>query len=232
MPFLFIDYDQGAGGEFFAAKLSQSDQCVTLVSEQFANNRTKAYDKFDQEFLNIPPVVDRKLDSDPILYDIVLSHQNTALAKQLLDNVHSLRITSPRLDEELYKFYVEQRLKKIFLSKLPGKTFVGEVKILARNSVNPNFIKEVKSNMDTLDLILLSKNITPTKENRDTYINGFINNEEQEPDFNYDLVIPYRDLFYGTDHIRQAVADVFGIQIIGDWLDTYRKTYEAWLSEA
>ena len=51
MPFLFVDYDQGAGGEFFCESLSQSKQCVKLTSEKYKSERTKVFDQFDQEFL-------------------------------------------------------------------------------------------------------------------------------------------------------------------------------------
>ena len=55
MPWLFVDYDQGAGGEAFCLKLSQSPQCKTLRGEKFPNGRTKVYDEFDQEWLKIVP---------------------------------------------------------------------------------------------------------------------------------------------------------------------------------
>ena len=51
MPFLFVDYDSGAGGEFFCEQLSQSKQCIKLTSKKYESGRTKVFDRFDQEFL-------------------------------------------------------------------------------------------------------------------------------------------------------------------------------------
>jgi hypothetical protein len=231
MPFLFIDYDQGAGGEFFAAKLSESDQCVTLQYEHFPNGRTKTYDCFGQEFLNSPPRIQNILQANQTLYDIVLTHQYTFFGKKLLDDVYSLRIATPDKNDKLYDFYHHQKLKKILLSQIPKKLFAGEIRSLAKISKNPNFLKEINSKMDTLDLILVSKDIVPNKENKDNYINNLINSRHSEPKFNYDLVIAYRDLFYDVNKVKQSIFDTFGIEIINDWLDTYRQNYEAWISQ-
>ena len=40
MPFLFVDYDQGAGGEYFCANLSRSPQCTEMKNVLFGNGRT------------------------------------------------------------------------------------------------------------------------------------------------------------------------------------------------
>lgn len=229
MPFLFVDYDQGAGGEFFSAELSKSPQCVRLRSEIF-DTRTKVYDKFDQEFLNETPKIDKILDSDPTLYDIVVSHQRCELAQQLLGNIKTLRISLATANESLLSYRRYQQINKVLLAKLPPKIFLGEIKMAARDSINPNFLKQVKKDMDILDLRLLYKNIEPTAENREKHIKG-MSTPDVEPTYPYDLVIPYEDLFFNTAKIKQNIFNTFGIEIIGDWLDTYRKNYEIWLSQ-
>lgn len=228
MPFLFIDYDQGAGGEFFGVNLSLSDQCVTLESKQIGTGRTKTYDKFNQEFLNEFP--DPSIcSSHKNLYDIVLTHRHCDLGKQLLGDIKSIRISTPA-DEVLKSYINYQRLRKVLLSKLPGRIFVGEIRQLARDSVNQNFLKEINSNMDSLDLILLAKNIKPSAENRQEYLENIKDIDVPEPNFNYDLVISYSDLFFNADKIKRDISDVFGIEINHAWLDTYRKDYDAWLA--
>jgi hypothetical protein len=67
MPFLFVDYDQGAGGEFFCAQLSLSSQCVPLQVERFDTGRSKVHDQFGQEFLKAAPNP-RYQEPDPDLF--------------------------------------------------------------------------------------------------------------------------------------------------------------------
>ena len=78
MPFLFVDYEQGAGGEFFCANLSQSPQCIPLEVDNLPNQRYKVYDIFDQEFLKIAPHVVVKAPPKN-LYAVVPTHRYTAL---------------------------------------------------------------------------------------------------------------------------------------------------------
>lgn len=228
MPFLFIDYDQGAGGEFFSAGLSKSSQCAMLVSERL-DTRTKVYDKFDQEFLNHAPKINKILSSDPILYDIVLSHRQCMLAKKLLGNFKSLRISLDTADDSLQSYRRYQQISKVLLAKLPPKIFIGEIKMLARDSTNPNFLKQIKKDMDSLDIRLIYKNIEPTKENREKYMES-MTEVDAEPDYPFDLVIPYEDLFFNTAKIKENIFNAFGIEIVGNWLDTYRENYEIWLA--
>jgi hypothetical protein len=230
MPFLFVDYDQGAGGEFFSAKLSESDQCVTLDYEQFDSGRVKAYDKFNQEFLNEYPNLHVK-SSHENLYEIVPTHRHSYLGKQLFENIKSIRISNP-IDDTLKEFFIYQKLQKVLLAKLPSKIFIGEIKRLAKISTNQNFLKEIHSSMDLLDLILLSKNIPSTIKNREDYIETAKEMYTPEPQFAYDLIIPYKDLFFNTNKIKKDIFDTFGIEIKNPWLDTYRKNYEIWYSKA
>jgi hypothetical protein len=230
MPFLFVDYDQGAGGEFFCEQLSQSKQCVELTSKKYETGRTKVFDRFDQEFLkpNAPqPVV---LASANGLYDIVPTHRLCKLAKTLLGEIRTIRISSPNVNDNLWNFLKYQQKHKVYLSKLSPELFVGEIKMLARTATNPNFLKQVHSKMDWLEITLTSMNISNTNENRDYFISKALS-LEPEPTFDYDLIILYADLFFNTDKVKQNILDTFSIEITGLWLDTYRENYEAWLSQ-
>jgi hypothetical protein len=73
--------------------------------------------------------------------------------------------------------------------------------------------------------------ISNTNENRDYFMSKSLM-LEIEPDFDYDLIIPYSDLFFNVDKVKQDILDAFGIEITEPWLDTYRKNYEAWLSSS
>lgn len=231
MPFLFIDYDQGAGGEFFCSNLSRSAECVPLAADEFDTGRTKVYDIFHSEFLKPIPKVVVVPSTDDIRYDIVPTHRYTKLAKELLTNVFSLRISSPDVNDELYKYYRYQQLHKVQFTPLPEKLFVGELKTLARESINPNFLKEVNRNMNSIDLTLLSHNIIPSENSRRQWIDHLVDETKNEPQFEYDLVIPYRDLFYNIQKVKNSIADTFNITVDSTWLETYRKKYEAYLSE-
>jgi hypothetical protein len=230
MPFLFVDYDQGAGGEYFSAMLSASEQCVTLKFEEYENSRIKVFDKFDQEFLKPNAPHPNILESSINLYDIIPTHRLCDLAEKLLGNIQTIRIASPDVDDKTWAFIKYQQKYKVLLSKLSPKLFVGEVKMLARSTVNPNFLKQINIKMDNLDLVLLAKNIEPTKENREFFLNNYCSHIP-EPEFNYDLIIPFNDLIFDTEFVKQSILNTFGIKITDNWLDRYRKNYETWLSQ-
>jgi hypothetical protein len=228
MPFLFVDYDQGAGGEFFCENLSQSKQCVKLTSKKYNNGRTKVFDKFDQEFLKPNAPQPKILPADDILYDIVPTHRLCELARRLLGDIQTIRIASPNVNDTLWAFLKDQKKYKVLLSQLAPELFLGEIKMLSRTATNPNFLKQVHSKMDWLEIKLISLNTPNTNENRDYFISKLLS-LEPESNFDYDLVIPYSDLFFNVDNVKQDIFNTFGIEITGPWLETYRQNYEAWL---
>jgi len=230
MSFLFVDYDQGAGGEFFCHGLSQSPECVPLTGFQNSKNRTKVNDLFSQEFLKIipRPIV---VASDSNLYHLVPSHRNTNLAYKILDNVFSIRIANPT-EANLWKYLQYQQIQKVLNSPLPsGRHFIGEIEVLARSTPNKDWIKNVKSNMDNLTLLLLSMGIPPTKDNKEKYTEELISGQGPEPNYNFDLIVPYEDLLYNTNKIKEEVKNTFNITVVGDWLEKYKKDYDAYLAK-
>ena len=228
MPFLFIDYDQGAGGEFFCYELSQSVECVPLSGFTNRESRTKINDVFGQEFLKIVPRPD-VITAHASLYDVIPSHRNTNLAQLILKNVYSIRIASP-VNNDLWQYLKYQQITKVFKSQLPsGKHFVGEIEMLSRATSDKSWIKQVKSSMDNLTVLLLSRNIDPTEENKNKFIQEIIANRDPEPNYNFDLVIPYEDLFYNTSKIKEQIKSIFEITVVGDWLEKYKKDYDAYL---
>lgn len=230
MPFLFVDYDQGAGGEFFCHGLSQSAECILLDGFQNSKNRTKVNDLFGQEFLKTTPKP-TIIEDNTNLYNLVPSHRNTKLAHSMLKNVHSIRIANPE-NNELWQYLKYQQVIKVLNSPMPsGAHFVGEIEMLARAAPTKDWIKQVKSDMDNLTLILLSKGIEPTKDNKEKYMQELTSIKDPEPDYSFDLVIPYENLFYNTNKIKEQIKDIFRITVVGDWLEKYKKDYDAYLAK-
>jgi hypothetical protein len=221
MPFLFVDYDQGAGGERFCAGLSQSAECESLDFTRYENGRTKILDMFEQEFLKPNPHIDSNTKPHNILYTIIPTHRKTVLAHKLLGNISSIRISMPT-DPELWDKVKRAQIEKVLLSKEPTqKYFFGLLKILQEDAVDKDFIQKVKYTMRTVELVLLSKGIDPTQQNIDEYINTVRSQHIPEPDFNYDLTIPYEDLVHNPNTVQNQIKSCFKINVVGDWLTHY-----------
>lgn len=225
MPFLLVDYDQGAGGEFFCAKLSQSPQCVPLEVTQYDTGRSKIQDRFGQEFLK-PIPKPKFLEADPVLYELAPAHRSCHVAQQLLPGVRTIRIASPGPDTVHWQYLLEQRKQKVLFAPQPeGKYFIGELKVLADKTGRQDWIRYVNRDMDNLTLQMIADGIEPTEQNRTEYLAQLLVHYE-EPDFEYDLVIPYEKLFTDTEWIKQQIKSCFDIDIVDTWLDTYRKNYD------
>jgi hypothetical protein len=223
MPFLFVDYDQGAGGEKFSAHLSLSEQCETLEYKVFENGRTKVKDMFDQEFLKPSPRPTLK-ESNQNLYTIVPTHRRTALASSLLGDICSIRIQMPT-DDNLFAEVKRQQISKVFLTQEPPEYFIGYLKILLDQTENKEFVKKVNYSMRTIDILLLSKGITPTDQAVNDYLENVVYKKLEEPLYDYDLIVPYEDLVYAPNNVKTQLKTVFGIDVVGTWLDDYAKTY-------
>ena len=220
MPFLFVDYSQGAGGERFSAELSKSVECETLQFVRYQNGRTKVLDVFQQEFLKPNPKPDCSIQSSD-LYTIVPCHGHTDMAQQLLGSVRSIRIRLPE-DERLYQHIKDQQIQKVLLTQEPTpEYFFGLVRILQEDCRDPDFVKHVRYNMRSVDIILLSQGVEPTQNNVDAYLEWLRCTREPEPNYNYDLVIAYEDLARRPDWVREQIQNTFEIAVVGDWLESY-----------
>ena len=223
MPFLFVDYDQGAGGERFCAGLGESTQCEDIKSICYPNGRTKVHDAFDQEFLKPVPEV-KFTESHQTLYTIVPTHRHTELAKKLLKDVHSIRIQMPQ-DDQLYEHVVNQRINKVLLTHEPTpEYFFGLVKILIKQVGNNDFVKKINIKMKTLEIEMIARGIEVTPNNIKKYIDKIKNNRNAEPTFEYDLVIPYEDLVYDSKQVKTQLKNKFHIDVVGSWLNNYAIT--------
>lgn len=224
MPFLFVDYNQGAGGEKFCAELSKSKGCNLLESFYYNNGRTKVLDVFQQEFLKPRPKITRTIDPGPN-YTIVPCHRQTKLAKELLGPIKSIRIKAPE-EEKLHQWVKDQQIKKVLLSREPTQDyFLGLVKILKETCKDPDFVRRVKYNMLNVEIILLSQGIDPTQEAIDYFIEQVRSRKEPEPDFEYDLVIPYENLVGDPGWVKQQIKNKFDISVVGNWLESYGQNY-------
>ena len=229
MPFLFVDYDAGAGGEFFCANLSKSPQCNMLESIRTYKNRTKVNDIFDQEFLKLKPHPKKVLSGS--FYDIVPTHRNTPLANEFLGGVFSLRIANPT-DSHLTQYLNFQRIQKLLRAPLPSpKHFFGELDNLMRVSKTKDWVRDARIGMDYIDLILLAHGIEINETNREQFIEQNFSSFEPEPEFDYSLSVPYEDLFFNTNKIKEDIKKIFSIDIVGNWLDTYKENYDVYCSQ-
>ena len=227
MPFLFVDYDQGAGGEYFCSQLSLSPQCVPLEVERFDTGRSKVRDRFGQEFLKAHPSPEYQ---EPNLkkFELVPMHRGWDLANGMYDRIHSIRIANPPEDSDLWQYLQHNRLKKVLLAPQPeGKYFIGELDVLIRKTNNREFVRHVHKDMDNLTLQMLADNIEPTEQNRKQYLEKIMQ-QVGEPACAYDLIIPYEKLFYDTAWITHQIKQTFGIDITTPWLETYRQDYETY----
>jgi hypothetical protein len=230
MPYLFVDYDQGAGGEFFCHSLSSENGCVSLTAQSTERGPYKVFDSFDQEFIKKYPEVSYKKASDD-LYEIVPSHRNTYIAKDIGLDFRSIRIKFPTTGD-LVDYVSFQRVNKVLLAPLPSiKQFFGELETLLRASKNKEWIRKVSIDMDNLSLILLAHGKDPTPENKQHYLEKLLQDHRVEPNFDYDLIIEYENLIYDTDLIKQQIQKNFGIEIQGDWLSQYKRNYDAYIAK-
>jgi hypothetical protein len=225
MPFLFVDYDQGAGGEKFCAGLSQSLQCEDIESICYPNGRTKVHDIFGQEFLKSTPNIN-PINSHHNLYTIVPTHRHTELATQLLKNVCSVRIQMP-VDEHLRNHIVTQRINKVLLTHEPTpEYFFGLLKNTVADVGNTDFIKKVNIKMTTIEILMISRGIEVNPANIELWLDKIRNNygRQPEPNFNYDMVIPYENLVYNPNQVGAQLKSKFGIDVVGNWLSSYAIT--------
>jgi hypothetical protein len=234
MPYLFVDYDQGAGGEFFCHKLSLEQGCVPLPTESTAQERYKVFDVFNQEFLKRHPRVSYKKAHENF-YEIVPAHQNTYIAKGIGLNFKSIRIEFPTT-QSCIDFVLYQQVHKVLLAPLPSvKQFFGELETLQRDSNNSDWIKQTSIDMDYLTLFLLSKGIPVTSENKNYYLQQYLEKILQEkkdkPKFDYDLIVEYESLIFDPDLIKKQIKETFGIEIQGDWLSQYKRNYDAYIAK-
>jgi hypothetical protein len=216
MPFLFVDYDQGAGGERFCAGLSQSAECESLEFKQYKNGRTKVLDVFRQEFLKPNPCVDSTIKPHNTLYTIVPTHRQTSLAKTIFNEVRSIRISVP-VDPSLRSKIKEHQITKVLLTQEPTpEYFFGLVKILQETAVDKEFVKKVKYTMSTVEIVLISMGIEPTETNINKHFEYVRAVRLPEPEFDYDLIIPYEELAYRPDLVKEKIESKFKINVIGN----------------
>ena len=212
MPWLFVDYDQGAGGEAFCLKLSQSPQCKTLRGEKFPNGRTKVYDEFDQEWLKIIPLPTYK-ECDSDLFCIVPTHRYTSMAQQMLGKIYSIRIQNPTNDYHC-NILKDDKINKVYLTtEATPSLFYGLIRELLRKTNNPEQLKKVKYGTQTIDIHLIARGLEVNEENRKQLLTELNRVNSNEPDYPYDLKIKYEDLKDNFPYVKKQIYDTFGIEI-------------------
>lgn len=220
MPFLFIDYDQGMGGERFCAGISQSPQCETLTWIDVGNNRIKVFDLFGQEFLKPTPKI-QAIHSHPTLYSVVPTHRKIKFARQWLQDVKSIRLQLPD-DDVLYQKIKQNQIDKVILAGSgTQELFFGNIHILDQKADDPDWKRHVRYSMTYVELYLLSQGIAPTKQNIDTHVNNLRSVRVMEPSLGWDLTIRYEDIVNNPDIVCKQIHNAFDIDIVGDWIYSY-----------
>jgi len=242
MPFLFIDYDAGIGGEYFCYNLSKANRCVTLAVDRYPSGRYQVNDVFGGAFLNLwykqkNPIIKELAElpeaiiSSATHYEIVPAHKTTGDAKELLQDVYSIRLAYPR-DRKQHDFL--QYLRKLKTGEpLNQKQFLGVTKYLKKVTKNPNFFKEIKYGMTIIELHLIALGRKPTEENIELYFNTMANNQYNfpEPNFHYDLIIPFEPLLFDIDWVKNSIKEKFDIIIKENWLERWNKDYETFTTK-
>jgi len=228
MPFLFVDYDAGAGGEYFCSIVSQAPECVNLKNFITEKNRTKVIDRFNQQFLLSAPNI-QPLESHASRYDVVPTHRQTELAQQLLGPINSIRIKNPT-DVVLKNYIRDQLLSKVLLVTEPTDAmYIGFVKQLLESATNPNFLQQINPGMDNLSLRLVSRGIEPSDENRAKWADR-LTRTWPEPQYAYDLIVPYEQLITAPDQIVSDLKKTFDITLDVELLQKYRTDFDAYYS--
>lgn len=214
MPWLFVDYDPGAGGERLCSILSQSPQCKTLKFKKYKSGRTKVLDDFGNEWLKLKYVKPYYLESDPILYNVVPVHRITNLAEKTLGKVNSIRIANPT-SEEYWQRLKNDEINKILLTVETDKNFFyGLIKVLlAEDCADPEKLKKCKLGTPTIDLYLITRGYEVNQKNRDIFLEIIKNQRYPEPDYKYDYIVSYEDYINNFDKVKQNIYKIFGISI-------------------
>jgi hypothetical protein len=232
MTYLFVDYNQGGGGEYLCSCLSQAPQCKTLNFHTFDSGRTKVQDVFNQEFLKPNPSTNLKIPPPSKKYLIVPTHRHTALAKKILKDIRSIRIQYPT-QEYYFDYLKHQQINKVLLATEPTDFyFLGFLKILSEQYNNTNFLSRVNRSMDNLSLTLLAKNIEPTEEHRKQYLTNLQKFKIiPEPKFDYDLIIPYEKLCCQPELVADNIQQCFNIAVDVALLKKYQENFEQYQAQ-
>lgn len=231
MPWLLVDYDPGAGGESFCAELSKSPGCIPLDFVVTDSQRTKVFDRFNQGWL-IPHNTPAALDADPELWEIIPGHRCTDRAKETLQNCYSVRIQRPK-DPTLWEYMVKQLETKVWLARESTQQhFQGTINHLYNLTGNNDVLEKTSIADDFLSLWLVAFGIEPNQTNRKIYLENFKNDHVAEPTSDFDLCIPYEDLFFNHDQVANNIQTTFGISIDQNWLCKYTQGFESFLIDA
>jgi hypothetical protein len=135
--------------------------------------------------------------------------------------VCSIRISTP-VDSSLRAKIKEHQITKVLLTQEPTpEYFFGLIKILQETAADKDFVKKVKYTMSTVEIVLLSMDIEPTETNINEYLESVRALHLPEPNFEYDLVIPYEELSYRPELVKEKIESKFKINVIGNWLHNY-----------
>lgn len=204
--FIFVCYENGAGGEGLCYKISQMPYCNTL-NKKNETKRTVVYDVFEKALVDrsADRFASERLDKDlhiPIvtndtdLCHVVPSHIAPSVLKKYYPSELYVVINSPTDQYWLRKLYLRKYRYHSLSVPQSLQARVGEYKQFAALTNNEH-AKALLSPMTNLQIRCLAKNIPVTKENCKKYFKKLESNEyrlKYTDDVNT-ITIEFKDLF-------------------------------------
>jgi hypothetical protein len=157
---------------------------------------------------------------------IVPVHRQTSIAKSLLSDCKSIRIQYPT-DKEHHLYVVKCIQEKVLNAKQIGiNEWSGFVKLYFDENNKEN-LKKINLKSSNFDIVLWSKGIEPTVENKSKYIQKLIDEfPKKEPIDDYDLVIKFKEIIEDIDAIIEKIKDKLQIDVPRDLLVKYDTEYQ------
>jgi hypothetical protein len=210
MQIIFVDYIDGAGGEFLSYALSQHDEFYkpNVVEKSNRANHNDPITGFllESRFHNYNKWSDV---AEKFVYDLrdqlsTVKQSHIAIPYHSCYHNHNdlLKKVFPDckivyIDPDNHHLIAKEILRKVHLKKLE----LQDIKHVHQNIVNLNSFKRLDfDDFWTLDILLLRKNIQPNLDSRTKLIQHILDNKFQSQQ-SYNFVIPWTKFFYQIDQI-------------------------------
>ena len=169
MPkFIFVCYQQGAGGESLSVEISKLKKCNTLNYTKLGP-RTWSYDYFDKLFLTYPDKkwkdkikLDKKANK---FYYVIPSHYTPDSIKEVFPNDIFVVITSPQTTEGIESLK-ERIFQHVWLTKHNSlQERIGYYIHETGKKPNRNHLKKLNQDLLNGEINCIIQNIKPTLTN-------------------------------------------------------------------
>lgn len=208
---VFVDYADGAQGETLAYFLNSHRE---FGDHEFVDQNLQTVNGVGIKWFNSHSLVNLDWQDN---FESYLSswHADSSRAKVLSyhlykypGHIHILQTWIPdvrfvRINSAGYeKFYKYDYIRKVLLRKL-DKQNLNEIKFLTPEQYKIKIVQLLQTNqLLGVDLVLARANQAITRQNRQTYIHNFLDQQITPP--SQDIEINYHDWFLSTDSTAQA----------------------------